>query len=107
MCFNEAKVADLRSSLPGLDDTARLAEALKAVGHPGRLAVFQLLAREECCVCDIAHTLEQPVSTVSQHLQRLRRAGLVRSRKQGKWVFYRPTDSAVARLLADAREEAL
>ena len=39
-------------------------------------------------MCDLAHTLGQPVSTASQHLRRLRRAGLLESRQDGRLVFY-------------------
>ncbi len=107
MCFARDKVQALRAGLPDPVATARLAEILKATAHPGRLAVLQLLTREECCVCDIAHTLEMPVSTVSQHLQRLRRAGLVHGRQEGKWVFYSLSESAgIVGVLAALNPEA-
>ena len=52
------------------------------------LALLSLLALEDCCVCDLAHALQLPTSTVSQHLSRLRAAGLLRSRQEGKYVIY-------------------
>ena len=68
-CFNEAKVAHLRDTLPGQDRLTDVARALKAVAHPSRLAILRILDDEEGCVCDIAHTLQMPVSTASQHLK--------------------------------------
>ena len=88
ICFNERKVEHLRSTLPSSATLEQEAERLKALAHPGRLAVLHVLEDDECCVCDLAHTLRQPVSTASQHLRRLHRAGLVTSRKDGKLVFY-------------------
>jgi len=95
ICFNTAKVASLRDGLPGQDDLDRLAGAFKAVAHPGRLAVLHLVAQEECCVCDLAHTLGLPISTASQHLRRLKQAGLLLSRQDGKLVLYRLADHAM------------
>ena len=92
ICFNEGKVAHLRDALPAKSVLEQEAERLKALAHPGRLAVLHVLDDDECCVCDLAHTLRQPVSTASQHLRRLHRAGLVTSRKEGKLVFYAVTD---------------
>jgi len=99
ICFNSEKVNHLRASLPGAADLDRAAAFLKAAGHPGRLSVLWLLSEEECCVCDLAHTLELPISTASQHLRRLRTGGLVRSRKEGKLVFYAIEDDARKLLL--------
>ena len=92
ICFNERKVAHLRDALPCEDSLEQDAERFKALAHPGRLAVLHVLEDDECCVCDLAHTLRQPISTASQHLRRLHRAGLVTSRKEGKLVFYAVTD---------------
>lgn len=94
VCFNRDKIAALKKQLPSVEDLELKAERLKAVGHPGRLAVLCTLAREECCVCDLSHILNQPVSTVSQHLRILKSAGFVRCRHAGKLVFYSVTEFA-------------
>jgi DNA-binding transcriptional ArsR family regulator len=65
-----------------------LADRYKAMAHPCRLAILYALALEECCVCDLANILRKPVSTISQHLRMLKAAGLVKSRQDGKLVFY-------------------
>jgi len=96
VCFNPGKIAALKRRLPPVGDLERQADRLKAVGHPGRLAVLFALARSECCVCDLSHVLGRPVSTVSQHLRILKSAGFVRCRHAGKLVFYSITASASA-----------
>ena len=96
VCFNRGKIAALRQRLPPVENLERKAERLKAIGHPGRLAVLFTLARAECCVCDLSHVLGQPVSTVSQHLRILKSAGFVRCRHAGKLVFYSITAAASA-----------
>ena len=95
VCFNKPKVERLQEGLERPEDLETMARALKVAGHPGRLAVLRLLAREECCVCDLAHTLGLPISTASQHLRRLKQAGLLQSRPDGKLVLYRLTDHAM------------
>lgn len=87
-CFNEKKIAALKKKLPTNEDLEATANRHKAMGHPVRMAILHLLALEECCVCDLANILDQPVSTVSQHLRTLKYAGLLHSRQQGKLVFY-------------------
>lgn len=103
ICFNQQKVQNLRDTLPSAEQLADEAERLKALAHPGRLAILHVLEDDECCVCDLAHTLRTPVSTTSQNLRRLRRAGLVTSRQDGKLVFYALTDET-RELLAGLRE---
>ena len=95
VCFNERKIEGLRRHVPDQADLQKKADRWKAMGHPGRIAVLHILAIEECCVCDLANVLEHPVSTISQHLQTLKAAGLVRSRQEGKLVFYSLVDNPV------------
>ena len=91
-CFNEKKIMALKKRLPAIEDLESAANRHKAMGHPVRLAIIDLVAIEECCVCDLANILDQPISTVSQHLKTLKHAGLLRSRREGKLVFYSPED---------------
>jgi DNA-binding transcriptional ArsR family regulator len=63
--------------------------AAKAVGHPARLRLLAMLQPGEMCVCQMSALLQLAPSTVSGHLNELRRAGLVAERKVGKTVYYR------------------
>ena len=87
VCFNNAKIAELKRALPTAERMEQVAAWHKALGHPVRLAIVRVLELEECCVCDLANVLDQPVSTVSQHLKSLRHAGLVEARQEGKLVI--------------------
>ena len=60
----------------------------KAFADETRLRILHLLTRGELCVCDIMAALRLPQSKVSRHLAYLRRAGVVRARKEGLWVHY-------------------
>jgi DNA-binding transcriptional ArsR family regulator len=61
----------------------------KALSDGNRARVLMFLRRGELCVCQIMEILGLAPSTVSTHLNVLHRAGLVESRKQGRWIYYR------------------
>jgi len=88
VCLNKQKILKLRQSLPPSDEMTRVADTYKALGHPLRLAIIMVIAKEECCVCDLANVLNKPVSTISQHLKTLRMVGILSARQEGKLVFY-------------------
>lgn len=64
------------------------AGALRFLGDGNRLRILLLLAREECCVCDLSGALGLPQPLVSYHLGKLRKSGLVRARRDSQWVYY-------------------
>ncbi len=64
------------------------ANILKALAHPIRLYIVELLSSGEKCVCEIDEKLHIDVSTVSRHLSTLKRAGIVKDEKRGNQVFY-------------------
>lgn len=66
----------------------RVAEIGKALGHPTRLRILQVLRVEEACVCHLEAIIGQRQAHISQHLARLRDAGLVVDRRDGMNVFY-------------------
>jgi len=68
-------------------DLRSLVERLKAVSHPLRLRTLALLASGELCVCQVAEVLEVPMSSASEALRELRRAGFVAERREGRWVY--------------------
>lgn len=75
------------------------ADMLKALAHPTRLQILDLLKGGEKCVCKIVPELKMEQSNVSRHLNILKKEGLVSSRKEGLKVFYRVTDPKVFQLL--------
>lgn len=79
---------------------AGFAAIAKALAHPGRLALLEQLAQGERSVEILADRTRMSVANASQHLQQMRRVGLVAARRDGKFVFYRLGDEAVLDLLA-------
>ena len=69
----------------------------RALGHPARLRTVAMLRSGELCVCQITAVLGLATSTVSVHLRELRRAGLVRERKDGRWVYFELSDEPETR----------
>ena len=61
----------------------------RAVADPNRIRILTMLKGGELCVCQITAVLELAAATVSKHLSLLRMAGLVRQRKDGRWIYYR------------------
>lgn len=64
------------------------AELLKALSHPKRLEIIQLLRLRKLTVTDIQLMLDLPQANLSQHLQILRKAGVVKTEKKGKNIIY-------------------
>jgi ArsR family transcriptional regulator len=79
---------------------AQFAALAKAIGHEHRLELLELVAQGERSVERLAECTGLSVANVSQHLQHLRRAGLVTSRRQAKFVLYALADEGVLALLA-------
>src|SRR5947209_19781104 len=75
----------------------------KALGSPHRLELLELLAQGERTVDALASESALSMANASQHLQALREAGLVESRKQGLFVHYRLADPAVFELCKAVR----
>jgi ArsR family transcriptional regulator len=87
-------------------DLLALDQVFKALADPTRVRILGLLGAGEICVCHIYESLRLPQPLVSRHLAYLRRAGLVDTRKDGLWVYYRmaaPGDTVTSTLLDTVR----
>ncbi|MCA9911401.1 MAG: helix-turn-helix transcriptional regulator [Anaerolineae bacterium] len=76
-----------------------LADKFKALAHPARLQIVDLLRGGELCVCHIEAALGKRQAYVSQQLMALREAGVVESRRDGLQVYYWIVDPQVEALL--------
>ena len=90
-CFNLDKVKLLIELKSEMDFTV-MSKVFKAVGHEKRLTVLYLISKESLCVCDLANTMESPVSTMSQYLRILKEAGLIYDEQQHKFLIYKLTE---------------
>ena len=85
---------------------AQFAIVAKTLGHAHRLELLEQLAQGERSVEILAQSTGLSVANASQHLQQMRRAGLVATRREGKFIYYRLADDAVLNLLAALRHVA-
>ena len=88
---------------PKLALFAQFATVAKSLGHPHRLELLEQLAQGERTVEILADRTGLSIANTSQHLQQMRRAGLVTNRRDGKFVFYQLADDSVLSLLAALR----
>jgi ArsR family transcriptional regulator len=79
------------------------AELFRALSHPVRLRILDILARQEACVCHLTAILGQRQPYVSQQLANLREAGLVADRREGTLIYYRLADERLARLINEGK----
>lgn len=101
----ESTAQSLRSlamELKELEVNSEIA-VFKAIADPARLLILKLLREGEMCVCELMTALNRPQSSTSHHLNILKKAGLVKERKEGYWSFYRISDGAVISLLNQAK----
>jgi ArsR family transcriptional regulator len=79
----------------------RAARMLSAAGEPSRLALLEILDGRELCVSELVSLTNDPMPTVSQRLRVLKTEGLLRSRRDGKHMFYTLADNHVQALLTN------
>lgn len=93
-----------RSALPPVDKLAGVATLFGALADPTRIRIVAALAARELCVCDLAAALGVSESAVSHQLRLLRARGLVRTRRDGRLVYYALDDDHVSSLYGTALE---
>jgi len=71
---------------------------LQAISEPNRARIVELLGHGEHCVCDVGAALAMSPALVSHHLRVLRTSGLLRERRNGRWVLYALDLERLARL---------
>ncbi len=76
------------------NEIEQVAAVAAALSDENRIRALAALRKQELCVCQIICLLELAPSTVSKHMTILKQAGLVDTRKDGRWVYYRLADNA-------------
>lgn len=69
-------------------DIERAATMLKLLGDKTRLTMVKLLESNDCCVCEFVEIFKMSQPAISQHIRKLKDAGLVKELRRGQWVFY-------------------
>jgi ArsR family transcriptional regulator, lead/cadmium/zinc/bismuth-responsive transcriptional repressor len=92
-----------KARIPSDEDLEGMGFFFKVLGDPTRLRILHALLAGELCVCDVGEALDMSVSAVSHQLAVLKRARLVRHRRDGKVIYYTIDDEHVGSLLASTR----
>ncbi len=95
---------EVRRKLPPEESLYDLAELFKVFGDSTRVRILFVLLEEEVCVCDLSDMLSMTPSAISHQLKILSRAKLIRSRREGKSVFYSLADDHVRTMLDQGME---
>lgn len=89
----------VRSKMPQDEKLFDLAELFKVFGDSTRMKILFVLFEAEVCTCDLAAALNMTSSAISHQLNTLRRAKLVKTRRDGKSVFYSLADDHVRTII--------
>ena len=96
---HEEIVEKVRQELPDEDTLYVLSELFRIFGDSTRIRILYVLFEAEMCVCDIAQLLGMTQSAISHQLRALKNARLVKSRRDGKTVFYSLADDHVKTII--------
>ena len=99
-----ARPARPGSSAPKPDRAERLADLFHALSDPTRLRILAALRNGEQCVCNLTGLLVAQQSRLSFHMKTLKDAGLVKDRREGRWIHYSLVPEAVEEI-REALEE--
>lgn len=94
----------IKNSLPDEGKLYDLAELFKVFGDSTRIRILYVLFEAEVCVCDISSALNMTQSAISHQLNFLKRSKLVKSRRDGRSVFYSLADEHVRTILGSGME---
>lgn len=101
---HQDKVEQVQSLMPDENTLNRLSDLFRVFGDGTRIRILYVLFEVEVCVCDIAALLGMTQSAVSHQLRILKNAHLIRSRREGKTVYYSLADDHVRTLLSQGTE---
>ena len=99
ICAHEDIVQKVRREMPDEDTLYDLTELFRIFGDSTRVRILYVLFESEMCVCDIAQLLGLTQSAVSHQLRALKNVRLVKSRREGKTVFYSLADDHVKTII--------
>ena len=104
MQVHDDLVEEVRGKLPNEEELFDLAELFKIFGDSTRMKILFVLFEHEVCVCDIAQILGMTQSAISHQLRLIKQARLVKTRRDGKTIFYALADDHVKEIIGMAKE---
>ena len=98
--YNTFKLMNMKK--PGFEkETAKI---LSILGNPFRIKILMAIGKGEACVCHLEAALNKRQAYISQHLMLMRDAGLLKTRRDGKYIFYRIASHEIFDLILQAAE---
>ena len=94
----------VNETIPEENELYDLAELFKVFGDSTRIRILFVLSSAEVCVCDLARVLNMTQSAISHQLRILKQNKLVKSRREGKSIFYSLADGHVSTIIAQGRD---
>lgn len=94
----------VEQTMPEETELYDLAELFKVFGDSTRIRILFVLSSAEVCVCDLARVLNMTQSAISHQLRVLKQNKLVKSRREGKSIFYSLADGHVSTIIAQGRD---
>lgn len=91
-------VEDTLSKMPENKTLQNLADFFKIMGDSTRCKLLFALLQNEMCVCDLANVISMTKSSISHQLSKMKEAGMVKSRRSGKTVYYSLDDDHIAEI---------
>ena len=104
---HEDVVQAVNEQMPDEDQLCDLADLFKVFGDSTRIRILYVLFESELCVCDIAQLLNMNQSAISHQLRILKQNQLVKSRREGKSIFYSLADGHVRTIINQGMEHIL
>lgn len=104
MHAHEDTVKTVKALMPPDEELYDLAELYKIFGDSTRIKILYVLLESEMCVCDISTLIGVSQSAISHQLRQLRRANLIKPRRDGKTVFYSLADEHVKTIINNGME---
>lgn len=98
------KTGRRRCTLPGEEECSLLADLFKTFGDVTRIRILYVLSQSELCVSELAETLDMTSSAISHQLRILKQSRLIKSRRDGKMVYYSLDDEHVRSMLDQGME---
>ena len=94
---DEALISAAKEAVEEIEDSVlELSKILNLAGNEVRLKILFLLQVERLCVCDLSDVLDMKIPAVSQHLRKLKDAGMVVSEREGTTIYYRIAEDTKA-----------
>ena len=98
-CVNQGNVDTVIENLPKEDDIVDISEIFKLLGDPSRMRILLALRIKELCVGDLSALMEISQSGVSHQLRLLKKNRVVKTRREGKLIYYMLNDQHIEKII--------